>query len=261
MARVLRKAKESLGVIYGKKSDFKFEFHKLVHHMITIEEFGDGWSQMLDRYALQKHPFLTQIYEVRHMWEKPYFKGVFCAKMTSTQRSESANHLLKSYVPPACPMHLFIRQYQKLQFDRESSESYEEKRISLSRVVLRLNLPIERHASKVYTRAMFEQFGDVLNKSGAYELQEVETRRVYLAEHVDAVSREKWCKVAYRVNVAEDLFLFECECGIFEHSGMVCCHVLKVMIHLKLRTVPEKHIVKRWTNDARDVLPENLLRY
>jgi hypothetical protein len=28
-------------------------------------------------------------------------------------------------------MHLFIRQYEKLQFDRESSESYEEKRTSL----------------------------------------------------------------------------------------------------------------------------------
>jgi hypothetical protein len=130
---VLRKAKESLGVVYGKKSDFKDEFHKLVHHMITKEEFEDGWSKMLEKYSLQKHPFLTQIYEVRDMWAKPYFKGVFCAKMTSTQRSESANHMLKTYVPPACPMHLFIRQYEKLQFDREAAESYEERRTSLVR--------------------------------------------------------------------------------------------------------------------------------
>jgi hypothetical protein len=72
-------------------------------------------------------------------------------------------------------------------------------------VVLRLNVPIERHASKVYTRAMFEQFGDALYKSGAYELQELEKARVFLAEHVDAASREKWCKVAYRVEVEEDL--------------------------------------------------------
>jgi hypothetical protein len=128
---VLRKAKESLGVVYGKKSDFKDEFHKLVHHMLTKEEFEDGWASMLRKYSLQKHPFLTQIYEVRDMWAKPYFKGVFCAKMTSTQRSESANHLLKTYVPPACPMHLFIRQYEKLQFDREAAESYEERRTSL----------------------------------------------------------------------------------------------------------------------------------
>jgi hypothetical protein len=33
------------------------------------------------------------------------------------------------------------------------------------------------------------------------------------------------------------------------------------MLHLKLRKIPEKHIVKRWTKDARDVPPEKLLRY
>jgi hypothetical protein len=95
---------------------------------------------------------------------------------------------------------------------------------------MRLNVPIERHASKVYTRAMFEQFGDALYKSGAYELQELEKGRLYLAEHVDAASREKWCKVAYRVEVAIDLSFFNCECGNFEHSGMICCHAVKVLV-------------------------------
>ena len=48
--------------------------------------------------------------------------------MTSTQCSESANHMLKTYMLPASPMHVFVRQYKKLQFDREHEESYEEKR-------------------------------------------------------------------------------------------------------------------------------------
>lgn len=32
---------------------------------------------------------------------KLYFKGVFCAKMINTETSESANYMLKSYMPPA----------------------------------------------------------------------------------------------------------------------------------------------------------------
>ena len=118
-------------MLYGKKSEFKTDFHKLVHHVLTEEEFEAGWELMLNKYGLHKHPFLTQIYEVRRKWAKPYFVGVFCAKMTSTQRSESANHLLKGYVPPGCPMHLFVKQFEKIHFDRESEESYQEKRTSL----------------------------------------------------------------------------------------------------------------------------------
>ena len=50
------------------------------------------------------------------------------AKMMSTQHSESANHMLKTYMPPASTMHVFVRQYMRLQFERKREESYEEKR-------------------------------------------------------------------------------------------------------------------------------------
>ena len=72
---------------------------------------------MLEKHGLQQNIFHTQIYKVRRKCAKPYFMDIFSAKMTSTQRSESANHLLKGYIPPACPMNLFVKQYSKLQFD------------------------------------------------------------------------------------------------------------------------------------------------
>lgn len=99
-----------------------------------------------------------------------------------------------------------------------------------SGVSLKVNLPIERHASKVYTRAMFEQFGEALYKCGSYVLDELEPRRLYKSTHVDASSREKWSKVEFKVEVSEDESFFNCECGTFEHSGMVCCHALQVSV-------------------------------
>ncbi|XP_037445539.1 protein FAR1-RELATED SEQUENCE 5-like isoform X2 [Triticum dicoccoides] len=150
---VLRRAKESLGSVYTQNKDFRDELHKILEYMLTVEEFEAAWAKLIQKYGLQEHPMLTQIYELRQKWAKPYFAGVFCARMTSTQRSESANHMLKNFVPAGASMHMFVRNYQKLQFDRDSEENFAEKKSHLVSTVLKTGLPMERHAAKSGERA------------------------------------------------------------------------------------------------------------
>lgn len=93
---------------------------------------------------------------------------------------------------------------------------------------MRANLAVERHASKIYTRAMFEQFGEILYECGAYQVEEIEKHKTYLAIHSEAEKREKWCRVSYKVTMIDGGDEFECECGQFAHMGLLCSHVLKV---------------------------------
>lgn len=126
-------------------------------------------------------------------------------------------------------------------------------------VVFKSGLPIEKHAAKIYTRVMFEKFQEFLYKAMSYDVDEVEVGVRYVAKHVDCETREKWCKSEYLVTRSDDFF--SCECFMYEHMGMLCSHVLKVLVHLRIKEIPDKHIMKRWTVDARDILPCHLVQY
>jgi hypothetical protein len=90
------------------------------------------------------------------------------------------------------------------------------------------NLDIEKHASKVYTRAMNEQFGQMLYRGFAYRVEEIEKGKLYRARHTNAERRERWSKVEFEVRVIGENEEFDCECGLFAHMGMLCGHTLKV---------------------------------
>ncbi|PNT75912.1 hypothetical protein BRADI_1g41693v3, partial [Brachypodium distachyon] len=234
---VFKMAKERLGSVYTKNNNFKAEFHKLINCNITVPEFEAAWKELMEKYDLKEHHFLTSIYESRHRWEKPFFSGIFCAKMTSTQRSESANHMLKGYVPPGASMHLFVKQYNTLIADLISKEDSENQRTRMVGVVLKTRWPIEKHAASIYTSKMLEMFSD---------------------HSFDSAAREKWSKVQYEVTISDDRGLYTCECGLAEHMGMLCCHSIQVMLRLGVDKVPDAHILKRWTKNASDVLPHHL---
>ncbi|EAZ17107.1 hypothetical protein OsJ_32605 [Oryza sativa Japonica Group] len=69
--------------------------------------------------------------------------GVYCARMASTQRSESANFMLKSIMPRNSTLNRFIEQFAKLQFDRESDDANAEKANKQKRLWLKPTFPVD----------------------------------------------------------------------------------------------------------------------
>ncbi|KAJ1275308.1 hypothetical protein BS78_05G126100 [Paspalum vaginatum] len=43
--------------------------------------------------------------------------------------------------------------------------------------------------------------------------------------------------------------------------GILCSHILMVLVHYGLKEIPEKYILKRWTKVARDGIPDHLQGY
>lgn len=107
------------------------------------------WHRMIRTYKLEKNKFMTRLFRYRSRWAKPYFMGVFCAGMTSTQRSESANHMLKQIIQRSAPMHIFVSKFNELQIFRRNNEGKETHVTKQVTRKLRIGVPIERHARSI----------------------------------------------------------------------------------------------------------------
>lgn len=63
------------------------------------------------------------------------------------------------------------------------------------------------------------------------------------------------------MKMIDDGACFEREYVLFEHMGMLCRHVLKVMDNIGMKENTKRHIVKRRTKYPRDILPDHLKHY
>ncbi|KAE8790010.1 hypothetical protein D1007_35689 [Hordeum vulgare] len=53
-------------------------------------------------------------------------------------------------------------------------------------------------------------------------------------------------------NVEEGVYM--CECCKYERDGIICCHILRIMVQLGVTTLPAAYILKRWTWLAEEML-------
>ncbi|CAL5087624.1 unnamed protein product [Urochloa decumbens] len=258
---IFKDAGAMLGPLYRKGSPFRKLFHKIINGMLTIDEFERAWDYMIKLYNLTDNKYLQNIYDKREKWAKPYFRDSFCARMSSTQRSESANHMLKRFVPRNCSMNRFVVQFNKLLFTRNRDEDRAEFDTKIFKDVRKRAWPIEDHAKEFYTSATYGLFRNEISKATRYFAKEVIPNKEYDVVHVKPNKKHAWGRDKYTVLICNEGDSYDCECGLYRHFGMLCSHVLRVMNQLGVYQIPKQHINKRWTRSARDMLPEGLMGY
>ncbi|WVZ54517.1 hypothetical protein U9M48_005303 [Paspalum notatum var. saurae] len=247
---VFKDARLELGSIYRKNSPFRDEFHKVITEMYTIDEFEAAWKDLLEKYGLEKHHFLVKAHDKRHRWAKAYNKGKFCARMMSTQRSKSANNMLKAMVPRNSSMNRFVDNLSSLLHIRDTEAVSAEHETKHTVRVKKRCWPVEKHALDIYTSNVYDLFSKEIDKSHSYHVFSTDDCSVFRVKHNHAEFVERFRRPEFEVRSINNGQAFECECGMYEHFGMLCCHVL--------RKIPPSHIMQRWTKKAYDMVPMEL---
>ncbi|TVU02722.1 hypothetical protein EJB05_51754, partial [Eragrostis curvula] len=141
-----------------------------------------------------------------------------------------------------------------------------ENNVSLGKREVRIKngWPIQAHAAKIYTKDAYNLFVKELYKSTSYIVSKERDQHRYedhfIVSHIEASKREKWSKVEFKVHIDEESKFHSCECGLYNHFGILCCHALLLLVQKGATTIPDVHIMARWTKDACAVNPSHLVQ-
>ncbi|XP_010233003.1 protein FAR1-RELATED SEQUENCE 9 [Brachypodium distachyon] len=213
----------------------------------TVAEFEGKWVAMLQNYEMEDNDHLQELWENRACWVLAYYMHDFYPFLQSTQRSEGFNAVHKKYVNPQNSLTEFARQYTSIQEKIMSAENKEEAETATKDQDLWGYHPVERQMHKIYTHNLFLRFQHEVRETTSYDYEHVGGNRHMLTSLRGRVG--KYDERSFHVEACKSEGIFICECCKYYRDGMVCCHVMRVMMQIGVHMIPDRYILERWTWD------------
>ncbi|CAA7400406.1 unnamed protein product [Spirodela intermedia] len=245
---ILSRCKDKLADVYTMYPDFKGELKKCVNDPETDEEFRGLWASLIGSFGLEKNGWLQYLFSIRHKWVPLYLKSSFFADIYPSQKLENIHKLFQRHsITTTTPRDIVM------QFDRAMASQYEKEiqadSVTIStRPVLKTPSPIEKQASEIYTKAIFDLFQEELVESSGFLMERIEEGIVskFQVADVDNARRSTYL-VTYNASETR----FSCSCCKFEFTGILCRHVFRVCLVVGMMVLPEGYILRRWTRNAK----------
>ncbi|CAN6234665.1 unnamed protein product [Urochloa humidicola] len=252
---IMDKFSSTIGPILDEDEELEEDFKECVNHTVTPEEFESKWAAMLNKHSLEGNVHFQRLYAITSSFVPAYYMHYFFRFLQSTQHSEGFNALLKKYVNPNMSILHFVRQYQKIQEKCLVAEEGQEFKTDDRERRRWSKYPIERHAASVYTKNMFYRFSTEFEKTAEYDVKPAGGFQYWLVPN--NIKVYGYGKRDYLVTAIEEEESYFCECSKFDRDGILCCHVMKILTRFGVKTIPERYILKRWTQKAVEAAAQN----
>ncbi|CAM0905787.1 unnamed protein product [Alopecurus aequalis] len=190
---ITRKYKGPLKLLYKIFPEPKDELAEVLNHPLMPAEFETVWHDMVKKYNLQDVNVIMNLLNERTSWISAYWKEVFCARMTSTQRSESMNFVLKrGFVKEQHDLHIFVQQVNNyVQSRHEAANAENIASMAIRRPVTRYGF--EEQVLGLYTKDVYLVFKERQYHSTAFRIKRSQDKpSEYLVYHCNQSKIFAW---------------------------------------------------------------------
>ncbi|XP_047978500.1 protein FAR1-RELATED SEQUENCE 5-like [Salvia hispanica] len=227
-----------------KDENFKKDFNACVwSDLLEPEEFEEKWNTIMDQYCLEEVDWFSTLFEYRQLWIPAYFRYFPLGSMIrTTSISESENSFYKNFLKPSANIAEFYLNFNNaLEFQRNGRAKldYED---STNIPIWAADLPIERHAAKLYTDSMFRVVQEEI-VDGHFHCR---IASLSSTEMLDSYKVRDRYSNTYRVRHDKEEDSYTCECKLLGRQGYPCSHLFMVFKNNGLQCIPAQYCEGRW---------------
>ncbi|EEC72703.1 hypothetical protein OsI_06289 [Oryza sativa Indica Group] len=247
LRHICHNAVKHLNHVICNHPEFLSDFKRRIYEERSVTFFDLKWKELVNAYNLDGNDWMNNLYAMREKWAAVYSRDSFYADMMTIQNAEGTSDALKNFRRKLC-LPEFLEEYEKCitSFRQNELEADYNSR-QTSPVPYVPDLPMLKTAAESYTRNLYSHFEEEFKKLFTLSCSLLSQDRTISTYKLTPLNSEE---EAYVVFNSEDTTV-SCSCRMYECTGMLCKHALRVLNYSNIFTFPSHYVYKRWTKYAK----------
>ncbi|XP_016192925.1 protein FAR1-RELATED SEQUENCE 5-like [Arachis ipaensis] len=215
---------------------FTSEFKKWMLFYYEVSEFEDRWVKLVTELGLQHNEWVCDLFARRKMWATAYIRGHFFGGFQKTSRCERLHSMLGKFVHSRHNLRDFIEQFLRCICQMRSREAQSELASVVGDLVLQSPLhALERSAANTLMREIFMLFRPMLLRGCTLK---VRSCTLTPSCEIYTLSRSENPNKGWNMSHYRDRSTFKWSCFRMESVGILCDHIVAVLLHLDAEEIP-----------------------